>query len=63
MFRFAVSFVVLALLGVTAEADTIYSFDCIGTACTLTITAPGCANQLVLQYSNTCALIGQAWGQ
>jgi len=22
-----------------------------------------CANQLVLQYSNSCALIAQAWGQ
>ena len=22
-----------------------------------------CANQLVLDYSNSCALIGQAWGQ
>lgn len=25
--------------------------------------ASGCANQLVLDYSNSCALIGQAWGQ
>ncbi len=23
----------------------------------------GCTNQLVLNYSNSCALIGQAWGQ
>lgn len=23
----------------------------------------GCTNQLVLVYSNSCALIGQAWGQ
>jgi predicted outer membrane repeat protein len=23
----------------------------------------GCTNQLVLDYSNSCALIGQAWGQ
>lgn len=23
----------------------------------------GCANQLVLDYSNSCALIAQAWGQ
>lgn len=22
-----------------------------------------CTNQLVLDYSNSCALIGQAWGQ
>ena len=22
-----------------------------------------CTNQLVLNYSNTCALIGQAWGE
>ncbi len=26
-------------------------------------TGSGCANQLVLDYSNSCALIGQAWGQ
>lgn len=25
--------------------------------------AGGCANQLVLDYSNSCALIGQGWGQ
>lgn len=23
----------------------------------------GCANQLVFDYSNSCALIAQAWGQ
>lgn len=23
----------------------------------------GCTNQLVLDYSNSCALIAQAWGQ
>ena len=23
----------------------------------------GCTNQLVLVYSNSCALIGQAWGE
>ncbi len=23
----------------------------------------GCANQLVLDYNNSCALIAQAWGQ
>lgn len=23
----------------------------------------GCTNQLVLAFSNSCALIGQAWGQ
>lgn len=26
-------------------------------------TNPGCANQLVFDYSNSCALIAQAWGQ
>ena len=61
--RLALFAVIFTLLGVTAEADTNLSFDCLGTACTLTITTTGCANQLVLQYSNTCALIGQAWGQ
>lgn len=25
--------------------------------------AVGCSNQLVLNYSNSCALIGQAWGE
>jgi hypothetical protein len=54
---------VVGLASLPASATTTNFSLNPGDTLIVTVATSACANQLVLNYSNSCALMGQAWGE